>query len=174
MFIITSWLQVFRGSRLDTIIFLSSTVVVWLSAAGIVGDSITRRIKVKRSTIFAILFVYSIVLSLVTRHTYEMGFLVVAILPFVIGLVWYRDSGKKEKADTRIARAKGLWLVLCLGITAWEFMANILGQLVNSLHIYPTLSVLIDPWLDYPMGQAAFVVLWLITGVGFLGLWRNR
>ena len=74
----------------------------------------------------------------------------------------------------RLARARLIWAILALLLTAWEFMANILGQLVNSLHIYPTISVLIDPMLDTIYGQAAFVVLWLLIGIGLLRLWERR
>jgi hypothetical protein len=61
-----------------------------------------------------------------------------------------------------------------MGMTAWEFTANILGQFAGSLHIYPTLSVLIDPLLDTKYGQAAFVILWLALGIGFLRIWGRK
>ena len=174
MFTTTSALQVFRGSRLDTIIFVASTLIIWVSASGLFAEDVKGPVKIKRQTIFLVAALFIAALSVVPRHTFIHGVLIVAILPLVIRLVWYRDSGRKEKADSRINRAKYLWLFLSLGLTTWEFMANILGQLVNDLHTFPTLSVLIDPWLETSFGQAAFVVLWFITGIGFLGLWRRR
>lgn len=116
----------------------------------------------------------TIALSLLDRHSYIHGALVLATLPIVLRLAWYTDRGPKEKPDPRMARSRLLWTILCLGITVWEFMANILGQLAGSLHLYPTISVLIDPILDNHYGQAAFVVAWLAIGIGFLRLWEQK
>jgi len=53
-------------------------------------------------------------------------------------------------------------------------MSNILGQFAGSLHLYPTISVLIDPLLDTIYGQAGFVILWLAVGIGFLRIWGRK
>jgi hypothetical protein len=174
MFVTTSALQVFRGSRLDTIIFVGSTLLVWVSASGLFADRVQGPLHIQRRTIFLISALFAAALMVVPRHTFIHGVIVVAILPLVLRLVWYGDATKKERADARINRSKIAWLFLSLGLTTWEFMANILGQLVNDLHTFPTLSVLIDPFLETSFGQAAFVLLWITTGIGFLGIWRRR
>lgn len=174
VFAITTALQVFRGSTRDTIIFSLSTVAVWVSASGLLGNRFGKRIRVHRAWVFWTVVLLTLSLSILDRHSYEHGFLVLATLPLVLRLAWYTDRGPKEKPDPRMARSRLLWTILCLGITFWEFMANILGQLAGSLHRYPTISVLIDPVLDTRYGQAAFVVVWLAIGVGFLRLWVRK
>jgi len=67
-----------------------------------------------------------------------------------------------------------VWRVLCLILCVWEFGANILGQLNNSLTSHPTISVLIDPFMDNTVGQTVFVVLWLFLGVGLLRVWNKK
>ena len=174
MFAITTALQVFRGSPKDTIIFSLSSVAVWISASGILGNRFGTKIEVNRAWTFWGVVLFAIALAVIDRHTYVHGVLVLAVLPVVLRLAWYTDSGPKDKPDPRMSRSRTLWTILCLGITAWEFMANILGQLVGSLHVYPTISVLIDPILDTKYGQAAFVILWLALGIGFLRIWSKR
>jgi len=61
-----------------------------------------------------------------------------------------------------------------VGLCLWELAANVLGQLNNTLSEYPTISVLVDPVLDSTIGQAAFVLLWLLSGMGFLRLWSRK
>jgi hypothetical protein len=171
VFALTTALQVFRGSMLDTTIFGLSTLTVWASAAGLFGQVTGTKITVKRPVILFSVLVFALALSVFPRHSYIHGALVLAMLPLVLRLTWFKDSGKKDKPDARMSRAIVLWTTLCLGITFWEFMANILGQLAESLHLYPTISVIIDPLLDTSWGQAIFVVLWLATGIGFLRIW---
>jgi hypothetical protein len=173
VFALTTALQVFRGSMLDTTIFSLCTLTVWASAAGLFGRVTGEKVKVKRPVIMFSVLIFALALSVFPRHSYIHGALVLGMLPLVLRLTWYKDSGKKDKPDQRMSRAIVLWTTLCLGITFWEFMANILGQLANSLHIYPTISVLIDPLLDTTWGQAIFVVLWLAMGIGFLRIWGS-
>lgn len=88
MFITTSALQVFRGSRLDTIIFVGSTLLVWVSASGVFADRVQGPLKIKRKTIFLVAALFAAALTVVPRHTFIHGVIVVAILPLVIRLVW--------------------------------------------------------------------------------------
>ncbi|WP_296648460.1 hypothetical protein [Rhodoluna sp.] len=54
------------------------------------------------------------------------------------------------------------WAAAVVGLLLWEFAANILRQLDHILHIFPTLSVLVDPLLDNLVGNHdCLVVGWL-------------
>lgn len=170
----TTALQIFRGSFFDTTVFSLCTVAIWISASGVLGAKFGKRLKIARPWLLWGVVIFTVALSVFPRHSYVHGILVLALLPIVLRLVWYTDRGPKEKPDPHQARARIVWAVLALLLTGWEFMANILGQLVNSLHIYPTISVLIDPMLDTLYGQAVFVVLWLSIGIGLLRLWERR
>jgi hypothetical protein len=149
-------------------------MAIWISASGVLGSKFGKRIKIGRAWLLGGVLTFTIALSVFPRHSIVHGILVLAILPFVLRLVWYTDRGPKEKPDLRLARARLIWAILALLLTCWEFMANILGQLVNNLHTYPTISVLIDPLLDTIYGQASFVVVWLLIGIGLLRLWERK
>lgn len=174
VYAVTTGLQVFRGSPIDTLIFGSSTLVVWLDAAGFFKKSLHERPTIGNALIALVMLVLGITLSFFPRHTYLHGAVLIAILPVALYLVWHRDRGPKEKADPMMVRTKAIWMVLCLLLCAWEFAANIMGQLANSLYTHPTISVLIDPFLDTTIGQTVFVVLWLFLGVGLLRIWGRK
>ena len=173
-FLVTTSLQVFRGSPIDTLIFGSSTLIVWLDSAGFFKRNLRERPKVRNSLIAVVMMVLGITLSFFPRHTYLHGGILIAILPVALYLAWYRDSGPKEVADPMMQRTKSIWRVLCLILCAWEFAANILGQLAHSLTSHPTISVLIDPFLDNTVGQTIFVILWLFLGLGLLRIWGRK
>lgn len=174
VFLVTTALQVFRGSPIDTLIFGSSTLIVWLDAAGFLKKSVQERPKVSNQLIIIVMLMLGLVLTFFPRHTYLHGAVMFLILPVVLYLAWYRDRGPKEKADPMMVRTKAVWMVLSLILCVWEFAANIQGQLENSLTTHPTISVLIDPFLDSPTGQTIFVVLWLFLGVGLLRIWGRK
>jgi hypothetical protein len=173
-FFVTTSLQVFRGSPIDTLIFGSSTLIVWLDAAGFFKKSIQDQPKVSNALITIVMLMLGLVLSFFPRHTYLHGAILFLILPFALYLAWYKDNGPKELADPMMQRTKSVWRTLCLVLCVWEFGANILGQLANSLTSHPTISVLIDPFLDVVAGQTIFVVLWLFLGLGLLRIWGSK
>lgn len=174
VFLVTTSLQVFRGSPIDTLIFGSSTLVVWLDAAGFFKKSLQERPKVSNALIAIVMLVLGLSLSFFPRHTYLHGSIMIGILPVALYLVWHKDHGPKDKPDKMMARTKLVWMILSLTLCVWEFAANIQGQLENSLYTHPTISVLIDPFLDQTVGQTVFVVLWLFMGVGIMRIWRRK
>lgn len=174
VFLVTTSLQVFRGSPIDTLIFGGSTLVVWLDAAGFFKRNLRDRPKVRNSLIAVVMLVLGIALSFFPRHTYFHGAVMIAVLPVSLYLVWHRDHGPKEKPDKIMARTKMVWMIFCLLVCVWEFAANIQGQLENSLYTHPTISILLDPMMDNTVGQTIFVVLWLFLGVGLLRVWNRK
>ena len=174
VFALTLALQVFRGSPIDTMIFGASTILIWLDAAGFVKKSLRERVKLSNSTILIGMAVLAIALTFFPRHSYFHGFVMITILPVVLYLVWYKDRGPKEKADPVMNKTKVVWVSLCALLCIWEFAANIMGQLENSLYSHPTISILMDPFLDSPFGQGIFVFLWLLLGLGFLRIWGRK
>ena len=174
VFLVTTSLQVFRGSPIDTLIFGASTLIVWLDASGFLKRSLQERPKVNNALIAVVMLMLGLVLSFFPRHTYLHGAIMFMILPVVLYLVWHKDHGPKEKADPIMHRTKTIWKYLSLALCVWEFAANIQGQLEQSLTTHPTISVLIDPMLDSVTGQTIFVVLWLFLGLGLLRIWGRK
>ncbi len=174
VFLITCALQVFRGSPIDTMIFGTSTLLVWLDAAGFMKKSLRERPKVSNTNIAIGFGLLGITLTFFPRHSYLHGIVMLAILPIALYLVWYRDRGPKEKADPLMAKTKVVWIIECIALCIWEFAANIMGQLENNLYSHPTISILMDPVLDSTFGQGAFVFVWLLLGVGLLRIWNRK
>lgn len=173
LFVVTTALQIFRGSLVDTVIFGCGALMVFLSAANLLNHVHLAKPHAHKYAIYTTVLVIVLALSFVPRHTPLQAIIVLAILPLALRFAWYSDRGPKDRADERITRARMVWAAGGVGLLLWEFAANILGQFDKSLHSFPTLSVLIDPALDNIFGQAAFAVLWLVGGIGFLRLWKK-
>jgi hypothetical protein len=61
-------------------------------------------------------------------------------------------------------------VVLCV----WEATAFVLSVTVpGGDQMFPTISVLLDPFVENLWGRIVFVGLWLAAGLGLLQLWRK-
>ena len=61
-----------------------------------------------------------------------------------------------------------MWIIWAVCMCLWEYAANILGQFSPVKNAFPTISVLIDPLLDNPLGKAGFVAVWLAVGYSLI------
>ena len=174
MFVITASFQVFRGSASDATIFLIFVSLTMLSQAHRPNRILPFEPHYTRKQILVGVATLATLMSALPRHTVVYGMLFVLLAAFVIVTNWQPDSTKKERADKRVSRARAIWISYGIALCVWELAANILGQLNDTLTEFPTISVLVDPLLDHPVGKAGFVLLWLMSGVGFMRLWRSR
>ncbi len=174
MFVIIVSFQVFRGSVSDALIFAIFAALTTLSQHGRPEQFLPRIPKLHRKQVIIGVATLGILMTAIPRHTAAYGLMFLAIGGYVIATNWYPDSGKKERGNLPVARATVIWRTYGIALCVWELAANILGQLNDTLSEFPTISVLVDPLLDHPLGKAGFVLLWLMSGVGFMRLWRVR
>ena len=174
MFVIVVAFQVFRGSIADALIFGSFAGLAILSQSGRREQFLHQIPRVTRKQVLVGVAGLAVVMTALPRHSVAYGLLFLVIGCYVILTSWYADSGAKERRNLPVSRATVLWRTYGIALCLWELAANILGQLNNTLSEFPTISVLVDPLLDHPLGKAGFVLLWLMSGVGFMRLWRVR
>ena len=174
MFVIVVAFQVFRGSIADALIFGSFAGLAILSQSGRREQFLRQIPRVTRKQVLIGVAGLAVLMTALPRHSVAYGLLFLVIGCYVILTSWYADSGAKERRNLPVSRATVLWRTYGIALCLWELAANILGQLNNTLSEFPTISVLVDPLLDHPLGKAGFVLLWLMSGVGFMRLWRVR
>ncbi|MEY3538012.1 MAG: hypothetical protein RL645_826 [Actinomycetota bacterium] len=171
MFVITASFQIFRGSQADAIIFWSFTAIAIASQLNLPRRVFTVQPRLTRNRIQLWAILLTALLVGVPRHTGLYGWVMVCLGAVAIALSWQPDSSAKPRGDRRIRRAKIGWMTIGIGLCIWELGANILGQLEGNLTEFPTISVLVDPLLDHPLGKGVFAVAWLLSGFGFMRLW---
>lgn len=163
-----SALQVFRGSIGDEIIFFTGTLII------IASTTLLRKLKSPfeldqraRSLELAALGIWA-VLVFIPRHGFLMGAVIVLIGLAALPLFWGKVAFNRTPLEKREKNARLMWTIWAVCVCLWEFAANILGQLDNSHHNFPTISVLVDPVLGSMIGKAGFVLSWVAIGYGLL------
>ncbi|MEN9740281.1 MAG: hypothetical protein RLZ72_547 [Actinomycetota bacterium] len=166
--------QLWRGAWVDGTLFA-------LLVATLVIDRLTKgRIRVfrtppimHRNWVIAFAAIAAIVLALAPRHS-DLDLVVVAALGIgVVSLAWAPAPATPDHPARAYRRAAVWWSVLAVGFCLWEALAYILSVTVSEFD-FPTVSVLLDPFLEWGIGRALFTIGWLAGGLWLLRIWGRR
>lgn len=166
--------QLWRGAWVDGTLFVLLVIVL-------IVDRVTHgRIRIfsirpamNRRWIVAGAILAAVILSFAPRHS-ELDLVVVSAVGVgVLVLAWTPAPATPEHPPRAYSRAAVWWSVLAVGLCVWEAIAFVLSQYVSEPD-FPTVSVLLDPLLEWQIGRSAFALLWLAGGLWLLRVWRKR
>jgi hypothetical protein len=166
--------QLWRGAWVDGTLFALLVTVLIL-------DRVTRgRIRVFRNPpimhrkwVAAFAALAGLILSLAPRHS-DLDLVVVAAVGIgVLVLAWAPAPATPDHPRRAYARSMAWWSALAVAFCLWEAVAYILSVTVSEAD-FPTVSVLLDPFLEWGIGRAAFTLLWLAGGLWLLRVWGRR
>ncbi|MFM6971333.1 MAG: hypothetical protein ACKOWH_01935 [Rhodoluna sp.] len=166
--------QAMRGAYFDAIYFSFIVFVLILNWKGWFPFELPKRPELSLTRLLIFCLGASGALLFVPRHSsLEVG-LMIALLLIAISSVWYRDAGPLPSRSAALTRSKWLWIALAVAISLWELFAYILSDVAQDDFAYPTISVLMDPFMDSPLGRAFFLVLWLSIGIGLIRIRQRK
>lgn len=167
--------QTWRGAYVDGVLFFAL-------AAMLIIDRLTggRIILLKQPVIapkivtLAITGVLGLVLVLAPRHSWIDLVAFIAIGVTVLIVAWEPTPERQQLSHVSLLRSIWLWSVAAVALCVWEATAFVLSVTVpNGDEMFPTISVLLDPFVENIWGRIVFVGLWLAAGLGLLQLWRK-
>jgi hypothetical protein len=179
---INPWLPVFifvvafhlnRGSMGDAIIFAIGSMLLIADWKRWIPWRMPERPKVSLWAIAFVLGISFFVLLTTERNGWQDIVLLLTLAPISIVMVYYRDHGPKPSATRVMARTKWIWMTLALAMAVAELFAYIFANVYKDDKSFPTVSVLVNPILESPVGRAVFLVLWMLIGVGLLQIRRG-
>ena len=171
IFFVNFIFQLYRGSGPDLIFFGLALALVVLESIGLL-DWIPefrslRKIAINTLPIFGTLFIFAKRESAIGRYLFY------ALFVFMFLALWRRNSGDQSNLSKReINLARSISLILIL-ICAWEILMFTLAQIFSDDWHYPTISVLIVPYLDGLIGRTVFVLLWSALGIFLIRDWSE-
>lgn len=174
VFVMMALFHVWRQSWQDVAIFGIAALVILTQVFGLTRIGFPAQPKLSVWTIAPIVGLSALILYLSPRHGLE-NFLVLMFFVVVgIPLLMYKDAARQYPAKLPIRRSRLVWSLWALGLALNELFAYLGSKLSGSLEDFPTISVILDPVLDEPLGRAVFVALWLISGIYLFGVRRKK
>ena len=180
---INPWLPVFvfivafhlnRGSIGDAVIFGIGSLLLIADWKHWIPWHMPERPKVNGWVIALVLGVSFLILLTTERNGWQDIVLLLTLAPIALVMVYYRDHGPKPSATRVMARTKWIWMTLALTMAVAELFAYIFATVYKDDRSFPTVSVLVNPVLESPIGRSVFLVLWMLIGVGLLQVRRGR
>lgn len=170
-----STFQLWRGAYVDGILFSALTAMM-------IVDRLTNgRLVIMKKPVVApkvvtlgITGVLGIILLLAPRQSWVDFFALVAIGVTVLIVAWEPAPERVKRPRLAQLRSMWFWSLAAVALSFWEAIAFVLSvTLPNGNENFPTISVLLDPFVESFGGRFLFVALWLAAGYGLLRFWRK-
>ena len=167
--------QTWRGAYVDGILFFS--LVAMLIIDRLTGGRIViikKPVAAPKILTLAITGVLGVVLVLAPRHSWVDLAVFIAIGVTVLLVAWEPAPEREQRSHKALLRSMWMWSMLAVAICLWEATAFVLSvTMPGGNENYPTISVLLDPFVENVWGRLIFVGLWLAAGYGLLRFWRR-
>ena len=166
--------QLWRGAWVDGTLFslLVATLLIDRLTNGRIRIFHTPPIMHRR-WIGVLASLAAVILAISPRHS-DLDLVVVSAVGIgVLALAWAPAPATPDHPKRAYTRAAMWWSILAVGFCLWEALAYILSVTVSE-YDFPTVSVLLDPFLEWGIGRAVFTVGWLAGGLWLLRVWGRR
>ncbi len=174
VFLGTAIFHTLRGSWEDILIFGGASLFILSQVFSFTKFGFKSQPKLGIPAIAGFVVLAAAVLYLAPRHSIPNLVLLLAIIPIGAVLLLYVDEENQPGPSDQVVRARWLWGSWAVVFALIELIAYVGSKLTQDLVQFPTISVLLDPVLETPLGRAVFVAFWLAAGVYLFGVRRSR
>tara|TARA_B110000305_G_C19412394_1_gene626155 strand:- start:295 stop:804 length:510 start_codon:yes stop_codon:yes gene_type:complete len=165
--------HLWRGSLQDILIFGIAALVILTQVFGLINFGFNGQPKFAAIPITLVVVVTGVVMFFTERHGFWNWVVVLSLIPVGIALLFYTDAKTQLVETVQVLRSRWVWAIWAIGFGLIEIGAYLASKIYDDLETFPSISSLVDPMLDGAIGRAAFVILWLISGVYLFGVRRR-
>lgn len=174
IFVGTAIFHTWRGSFEDILIFGGSALLILSQVAGLTKYGFQKQPQLSPIAIGTVVVAAALALYFSERHGFVNLLTLLIFIPIGIVLLLYVDAENQIPPTGPVRRSRLVWGIWAISFAFIELIAYLGSKLSGDLELFPTISVLLDPVLDDPLGRATFVALWLIAGVYLFGIRRRK
>jgi len=174
LFAFVALFQYLRGANFDTVYFSLVVVILLLDSKKSFPYEFPKKPSLNLWLVSAAGILVAALLYLLPRRSALEVAVMVALFFVGLGLIWYKDSGPNRRLTPQLVRSKWLWIILGVLVSLWELFAYILSDIADDSSAYPTVSVLMGPFMASEWGRLTFLALWLASGIVLLRIERKR
>ena len=174
IFIGMALFHLWRQSLADVFIFGSGAILIMSQVMGLTRFGFRRQPQLGPLSIAVVVLACASIMFLTPRHEAANFLLFISFLPIGASLLLYIDDPVHPVPTKQELRGRLVWAVWALVFALIELVAYLSSKQSGDLSTYPTISVLLDPVLEEPIGRAIFIAFWLMAGVYLFGVRRGK
>lgn len=158
--------QLWRGSPVDTLVYALVALLVILAAQEKfrTPEFSATRFMIAAST----LLVSTLVFLLFPIHSWTTAVLYLLLLPMLLRIIWQKESKQSQGSTSALKRSSKIWFAIGSLTCICELGNYFASDITHDDKAFPTLTVLVDPFVADRLGKVIFVVVWTVIGVGLL------
>jgi hypothetical protein len=173
-FAVNIMFQFMRHSPVDGYIFLAATILMILDWKKLLPFHFGDRPVFRLKWIVLVIVASASVLYASPRHSLEDSFVLMAIVPFAVYLIYYRDEELNISPTPAMRRTQKTFVTLAVVLVVLELAAYIVSDQIHNSTDFPTISFLISPTLELPWVRFVFLAIWMALGVALTQVLRGR
>lgn len=165
--------QLYRGSAQDTIIFTVALILIVLESTHLL-DWIPEFKRLRKSKVNLVALLAVSVYIFFSKPDTTLTLLVFIALFFLMFFdLWRRDDGDGSKMKASEIKSARNWAAIGIALCIWELIAYVLASIYKDDFSFPTISVLLEPYLTEPLFRGVFVIIWAFLGWLLLKDWKE-
>ncbi len=166
--------QFLRHAYVDGIIFSVASVLMILEWKKLLPLSFGARPVFRLRWIILVIIACATVLYVNPRHSVQDTWVLLAVLPIAVLLVYYDEEHLNISYDKPLRRSFRSYMGLGIFLAVVELAAYVISDRVHNSEDFPTVSFLVSPTLEHPEVRFIFLVIWMAMGVGLMQVLRGR
>lgn len=156
--------QLWRGSPIDTVVYASVALLVIIAVQERLR---TPEFSATRFTTAAsTLLVSTLVFILFPIHSWPTAVFYLLLVPVLLRIIWQKESKLSQGSTSALRRSSRIWFTIGSLTSICELGNYFASDITHDDKAFPTLTVLVDPFVADRLGKLLFVAVWAVIGVG--------
>lgn len=156
--------QLWRGASIDTLVYASVTFLVIAAVQDKIG--MPEFSPTRFATAASTLLVGTLVFILYPIHSWTTAIFYLLLVPVLLRIAFRKDSAPAQDSTDALRRSSKIWFAIGSLTCICELGNYFASDFTHDDKSFPTLTVLVDPFVADSVGKVIFVIVWMAIGVG--------
>lgn len=156
--------QFWRGSPIDTLVYASVALLIIVAVQEIFRTPEFRATRF--TTASSTLLVSTLVFILFPIHSWPTAVFYLLLVPVLLRIIWQKESTLSQGSTSALRRSSKTWFAIGALTCICELGNYFASDITHNDKAFPTLTVLVDPFVADKLGKIIFVVIWAVIGGG--------
>lgn len=164
VFVVGAIFQLWRGSPIDTLIYSTVAILILISRQTWFERFEFKTIRYGATRL--ILLLGTLVFLIFPIHGWPTAVSYLLLLPASLSVVLQKDFVFSDSSTGALRRSSKIWFTIGSLTCICELGNYFASDITHDDKSYPTLTVLVDPFVANSAGKVVFVLVWAWIGAG--------